>query len=51
MFVGCFEITISVNVTHVQHIVIVRALCLSGGDLLRFSVPVGDKKNCQVVVC
>ena len=30
MFVGCFEITISVNVTHVQHIVIVRALCLSG---------------------
>ena len=51
MFVGCFKITISVNVKHVQHIVIVRALYLSGGDLLRFSVPVGDKKNCQVVVC
>ena len=31
MFVSCSEITISVNVKPMQHIVVVRALCMSEG--------------------
>ena len=36
MCVGCFEISISVVVKHVQNIGIIRAFCLPEGDLLRF---------------
>ena len=45
MFVGCFEISISVIVKHVQSIGIIRAFCLLGGDLLRFSVPRGTEET------
>ena len=31
MFAGCSQISISVIVKHVQHIGIIRALCLPGG--------------------
>ena len=30
MFVGCFEVSVSVNVKHVQHVGIIRAFCLLG---------------------
>ena len=39
VFVGCFEISISVFVKHVQNTRIIRAFCLPEGDLLRFLVP------------
>ena len=39
MFVGCSGVSKSVIVKHVQNIEIIRAFCLSGGDLLSFSPP------------
>ena len=36
MCVGCFEISISFVVKHVQSIGIIRAFFMNGGDLLRF---------------
>ena len=39
MLVGISVIGISVIVKHVQQVRIIRAFCLLGGDLLRFSVP------------
>ena len=45
MFVGCFEISLSVIVNeHVQSIGTIRAFCLPGRDLLRFSVPGGTEE-------
>ena len=41
MFVGCSEFSISVTINHVQHIGILRAFCLPGGDLLSISMPGG----------
>ena len=31
MFVGCFEISISVTIKHVQQVRIIMAFCLPGG--------------------
>ena len=39
MFEGCFDISISVIFEHIQSSEIIRAFCLPGGELLRFSVP------------
>ena len=36
VFAGCSETRISVVIKHVQHIGIIRAFCLPGGDLLSF---------------
>ena len=49
MFVGCSEISKSVIVKHKQHIGIIRAFCLPGGEgvgggVLSFSVPGGKEK-------
>ena len=40
MFVGCFEISTSVIVEHVQSIGIIRGFCLLGGNLIAW----GQKK-------
>ena len=44
MLLGCSEISVSVVVKHVQHIKIISAFCLPGGDLLSFLVPGEQKK-------
>ena len=37
MFAGCFEVSISVNVKHVQSIGIITAFCLPGGIVKNLS--------------
>ena len=44
MSVGCFEITVSVIVKHVQSIRIIRAVCLPGGTCYDFQCLGGQKK-------
>ena len=44
MFVGCFEISVSVIAKHVQNIAIIRAFCLPWGYLSRFLVPAGTEE-------
>ena len=53
MFVSYSEVSVNVINKHVQHIGIIRAFCLSGGDFTFFSSfwGEGDRKNCCVVVC
>ena len=48
VFAGCSETRISVVIKHVQHIGIIRAFCLPGGDLLVFSL--WGQTNCCIVV-
>ena len=43
MFVGCFEISVSVIVKYVQSIRIIRVFCIPGG-LLSSSVPGGTEE-------
>ena len=51
MFVGCFEIRISVIVNkHVQSIGMIRVFCLLGGLVKIFSAW-KNRRNCWVVVC
>ena len=44
MFVGCFEISVSVIVKHVQSIGIIRGFFSAWGDLVRFSKPRGTEE-------
>ena len=45
MFVGCFEISVSVIVKHVQSIGIIRAFCLPGGIVKILSAWGGGQKK------
>ena len=45
MFVGCFEVSISVIVKHVRDVGIIRAFCLPGGTYSVFHCLGGQKKN------
>ena len=49
MFVGCFEISTSVIVKHIQNIETIRAFCLPGVDLLRFSLPWGGEGGTEEI--
>ena len=44
MFVGCFEISKSVIVKHVQSIGLSGLFVCLGGDLLRFALPGGTEE-------
>ena len=49
MILGCYEISKSVIVKHMQNIGIIRAFCLPGGLVKFFNA--FDRKNCSVEVC
>ena len=51
VFIGCSEISIYVIVKHLKYVGITWSCSLPWADLLSFSVPGGNRKNCWVVVC
>ena len=44
MFVGCYEISISIIIKQMQNVGIITAFCLFWGDFSSFAVPGGERK-------